>query len=246
MLKVAWLVRLSQQADREEALHAWNEEHARLIDAVPGVERVTYNQTVAVAEGPGAWTEQPRIDGIVCTWWTDEVALEEGLGSPQWQRVLEHARSIFDPDTGFPNTPGIQVEERIMRIGPGTPWSGADVPTPLCKHIGVLFFRPDITRAAASAHWTNVHGALALEIPEIRYYVQNHGVRPVKLDGSDGDHEFPFDGFSEAWFTDRETFERSHETPAWYRLRDDSPNLFDVDALESGVNCVVDERVIKE
>jgi len=31
----------------------------------------------------------------------------------------------------------------------------------------------------------------------------------------------------------------------WLALRDDAPNLFDMQALDSGVNMVVDERVIK-
>jgi uncharacterized protein (TIGR02118 family) len=244
MLKVAWLVRLSQQADRDEVVRAWNQDHAKLIRDVPGVERYTHNQTVAIAEGPGAGTEAPVIDGIVCTWWTDEAALEAALRSSAWQDVLEHGREIFEPDFPLANR-AVAVQERVMRIGPGTPWSDADVPSPMCKHIGVLYFRPGMERTDASAHWTDVHGALALEIPEIRYYVQNHGIRPLRLDGADGNGDFAFDGFSEAWFTDRETFESSHESPAWYRLRDDSPNVFDVNALEAGVNCIVDERVIK-
>ena len=244
MLKVAWLVRLSQQSDRDEAVRAWNEEHAALIRDVPGLERYTHNQTLAIAEGPGAGSDAPVIDGIACTWWADDAALQDGLRSNAWQAVLEHGREIFEP--GFPlANRAVAVEERVMRIGPGTPWSGAEVPVAMCKHIGVLYFRPGMAREDASAHWTNVHGALALEIPEIRYYVQNHGVRPIGLDGGNGDGEFAFDGFSEAWFTDRDTFERSHESPAWYRLRDDSPNLFDVEAIEAGVNCVVEERVIK-
>jgi hypothetical protein len=90
-----------------------------------------------------------------------------------------------------------------------------------------------------------VHGPIALRIPEIRSYVQNHATRAPGLDGTDRDGVFAFDGFSEAWFTDRPTFERAHESPAWHALRDDAPNVFDMQALDSGVNTVVDERVIK-
>ena len=132
-----------------------------------------------------------------------------------------------------------------MRSGPGTNWSGAGVPPGMRKHIGVLHFRHDLTREAGRAWWTEVHGPIALRIPEIRYYVQNHATRAFRLDGTDRDGVFAFDGFSEAWFTDRPTFERAHESPAWYALRDDAPNVFDRQALDSGVNMVVDERVIK-
>ena len=244
MLKVAWLVRLSPEREGDLALAAWHEDHARLIREVPGVERYTHNQTVAIAEGPGAGKQAPAIDGISCTWWSDDSALQQALHSSSWQAVLEHGREIFDPHFALANR-AVAVEERVMRIGPGTPWGGAEVPAEMCKHIGVLYYRPGMPRADASAHWTDVHGALALEIPEILYYVQNHGMTPLRLDSGDADDSFAFDGFSEAWFSDRDTFERSHESPAWYRLRDDSPNLFDVAAIEAGVNCVVEERVIK-
>ena len=90
-----------------------------------------------------------------------------------------------------------------------------------------------------------MHGPIALGIPEIRYYVQSHATRALRLDGPERDEDFAFDGFSEAWFTDRPTFERAHASPAWLALRDDAPNLFDMRALDSGVNMVVDERVIK-
>jgi uncharacterized protein (TIGR02118 family) len=242
MVKVAWLVRRTPGSDRTEFRRIWNEDHARLVSAVPGVERYLHNEAIAIAEGPGAWRDEPVIDGIACAWWRDRDALDAGLRSPQWRAVLDHGREILDTDwvqTGR----GVEVTERIMRVGPGTPWTGADVDPTMGKHIGVLYFRPDMSRTDASAYWVNVHGALALEIPEILYYVQNHGVRPVALDGTDGD-VFPFDGFSEAWFTDRETFERAHEGSAWRRLRDDAPNLFDVEAIEAGVNCVVTEHVI--
>ena len=225
-------------------LREWNGEHAQLMRAVPGLDRYVHNQTVAIAEGPGAGTEAPVIDGIACAWWVDEAALEAALGSSEWRRVLDHGREIFDP--GFEHAyEAAEVEERIMRIGAGTPWSGADVPAAMCKHLGVLYFRPGMGRSEASTYWTETHGAIALKIPEIRYYVQNHAQRPVRLDGENADGRFPFDGFSEAWFTDRATFEDAHASPAWITLREDSPNLFDVDAIESGVNCVVDERVIK-
>ena len=91
-----------------------------------------------------------------------------------------------------------------------------------------------------------MHGPIALRIPEIRYYVQNHATRALRLDGSDRGEALVFDGFSEAWFTDRPTFERAHASDAWLALRDDAPNLFDMEALDSGVNMVVDERVIKD
>lgn len=240
MIKVAWLAKLAG----EHAERAWNEDHAGLLAAVPGLVRAAYNRTLAIAEGPGAGTQAPAIDGIVCTWWDHEAALTAALASREWADVLEHGREIYDPGFALANR-AVVVAERVMRRGPGTPWPGADVTEPLCKHIGVLYYRRGMAREDASAHWAGVHGALALEVGDILYYVQNHGIAPLRLDGAGDDGGFAFDGFSEAWFADRETFERAHDSPQWHRLRDDSPNLFDLDAIEAGVNCVVAERVIK-
>ena len=184
------------------------------------------------------------MDGVACAWFTDRASFDAALGSPEWQRMLDDGRIIFD-QTWEHAGQAVEIEERVMRTGPGTPWSGAGVPPGMCKHIGVLQFRHDLTRDAGRAWWTDVHGPIALRIPEIRYYVQNHATRALGLDGTDRDGVFAFDGFSEAWFTDRPTFERAHESPAWHALRDDAPNVFDMQALDSGVNMVVDERVIK-
>jgi hypothetical protein len=78
--------------------------------------------------------------------------------------------------------------------------------------------------------------------PLLRSESRHAGASPGR---QDRDGVFAFDGFSEAWFTDRPTFERAHASPAWLALRDDAPNVFDMQALDSGVNMVVDESVIK-
>lgn len=63
------------------------------------------------------------------------------------------------------------------------------------KLFALLVCGPDLSRAGFSAHWRDVHGPLALQIPGLRRYVQNH-VRdwpgpPVAPP--------PVDGISEAW-----------------------------------------------
>jgi uncharacterized protein (TIGR02118 family) len=244
MYKVAWLVKLAGTEDRDERSRRWSDEHGELMRAVPGLARHTVNRGLSIAEGPGAGREAPPVDAVACAWFIDRSAFEAALRSPEWQRVLDHGRSIFDQSWEHA-AQAVEIEERVMRNGPGTPWSAADVPADMCKHIGVLHFRHDLTREAGRAWWTDVHGSIALRIPEIRYYVQNHATRALRLDGTDPAGVFAFDGFSEAWFTDRPTFERAHESPAWHALRDDAPNVFDMEALDSGVNMVVDERVIK-
>jgi uncharacterized protein (TIGR02118 family) len=180
--KVAWLVKLAGTEDRAERSRRWSEEHSELMRAVPGLERHTVNRGLAIAEGPGAGREAPPVDGVACAWFTDRAAFEFALSSPQWQRVLDHGREIFNQAWEQAGQ-AVEIEERIMRDGPGTPWSGAGVPPGMCKHIGVLEFRRDLTRDAGRAWWADVHGPVALRIPEIRYYVQNHATRALRLDG---------------------------------------------------------------
>jgi uncharacterized protein (TIGR02118 family) len=249
LLKVAWLVRLSRErereVDRDEHWRRYAEEHAQLLGALPGLERASDNHTLTIAEGPQAGTGEPTVDGLICTWWPERATLDRALATPQWRALADHGNA--HSDGGWPYAgAAAAVEERVMRTGAGTPWRGATVPAAMCKHVGVLYFRPGMARAEASEYWTDQHGTIALGVPEILYYVQNHATGPLALDGGDAGGRFPFDGFSEAWFSDRDTFERAHASPAWQRLQADSPNLFDVDAIESGVNCVVAERVVSE
>jgi len=162
--KVAWLVKLAGPEDRAERSRRWGEEHGALMRAVPGLERHAVNRGLSIAEGPGAGREAPTVDGVACAWFSDRAAFESALRSPEWKRVLDHGRGIFDQAWEHAGQ-AVEIEERIMRNGPGTPWSGAGVPPGMCKHIGVLEFRRDLTRDAGRAWWTDVHGPIALRIP---------------------------------------------------------------------------------
>ena len=96
MYKIAWLVKLAGTEDREARSRRWSEEHGELMRAVPDLERHTVNRGLSIAEGPGAGREAPTVDGVACAWFSDRASCEAGLGSPEWQTVLDHGRMIFD------------------------------------------------------------------------------------------------------------------------------------------------------
>src|ERR1700753_2244533 len=54
MYKVAWLVKLAPDGDREALTRAWDGEHADLMRVVPGLERHTVKKGLGVAGGAGA------------------------------------------------------------------------------------------------------------------------------------------------------------------------------------------------
>ncbi|MEU7815422.1 EthD domain-containing protein [Pseudonocardia sp. NPDC049154] len=96
------------------------------------------------------------------------------------------------------------------------------------KLFALLVRRPDLSRSAFSAHWRQIHGPFALQIPGLRRYVQNH-VRdwpgpPVAPP--------PVDGISEAWLDVDGPDDGTgglHSDPAYLGgARADEPNFLDV------------------
>jgi EthD domain len=122
------------------------------------------------------------------------------------------------------------------------------------KVVWVARFKSGMSREAASAHWTDVHGDLglrlngltgyvALQVPEIDRYVQNRVVASIDVDGV-ADRPVAFDGFSECWFADRDAYERAVASPPWAELDADGHRLMHMEALDAGMSGVVEERVL--
>jgi hypothetical protein len=95
------------------------------------------------------------------------------------------------------------------------------------KLFALLARRPDLSRPAFSAHWREVHGPLALRIPGLCRYVQNHvrdwpgpPVAPPRVDG-----------ISEAWLEADGPEDGTgglHADPAYLDgARADEPNFLD-------------------
>jgi len=65
---------------------------------------------------------------------------------------------------------------------------------------GLIKKRDDISEEDFEYHWLNIHGALALRVPGLRGYTQNHVVEGYKVTGSSALHHI--DGISQLWFDD--------------------------------------------
>ena len=90
-------------------------------------------------------------------------------------------------------------------------------------------------RDECNRYWATTHGDLALTISQIGHYTHNHAIRPLIGD------ELAFDGFSESWYADDETYREAMASAEWKRLGADGDNLFDMSAFKS---VIVEERVL--
>jgi uncharacterized protein (TIGR02118 family) len=118
----------------------------------------------------------------------------------------------------------------------------------MLKVVWFARFRPDLTAEQGRSHWEGIHGPLGGRVPQIERYVQNHSGNA--LSGVAVLDERPaFDGYSTAWYADREAFDQSLQTPEWGAIGEDSPNLFDHDwfwgmSAEVEAHTIVDGPVL--
>jgi len=107
------------------------------------------------------------------------------------------------------------------------------------KRISLLVRKPGISRQEFARHWRDIHGPLALALPKVVRYVQNHIVE----EGASHPH-LPgggqkIDGIVEFWFESREDMEEAFATPEAAALFADGA-LF----IESVTSYVVEEHVV--
>lgn len=84
-------------------------------------------------------------------------------------------------------------------------------------------------------YWRDAHGPIAAKLPGLRKYLQNHA-----LPGPDGTDP-PFDGLTEVWFDDTESFLQAVESPEGTAAFEDAANFQDMEGLP---NFMVEEIVV--
>jgi uncharacterized protein (TIGR02118 family) len=236
MHKVVFFLKFRDDVDRADADQHYAAEHAELVLDVPGVVRYVQNPVVTTATLEGATKERPAVDGFSAIWFADRDDFLAAVASPGWQRVVEDGQTIFDGEW-LRHGWAAEIEERVKRQGLGAAQDGVSTPPPgPIKLIGILRYRSDMERDDCNAYWAGTHGDIALKISQIGHYTQNHAIRPVVGD------KLAFDGFSESWYADQETYERAMESPGWKALGEDGDNLFDMGEFKS---VIVEERALR-
>lgn len=90
----------------------------------------------------------------------------------------------------------------------------------MLKVIGLLTRKPHLTHEQFVDHWLNVHGPLALGVPDIRRYVQSH-IRDTRTRADVPESAVQIDGIAELWYDDLASYEAAARTPEMKRLTDD-------------------------
>jgi uncharacterized protein (TIGR02118 family) len=99
------------------------------------------------------------------------------------------------------------------------------------KVVWIARYRNGMTRQDASDYWAGHHGPLMKKVSPVSGYVQSHVQGPLPAVSGVAEEETLFDGYSCAWWKDRSDFQQAMSTPAWQRIVEDGPNVFDTDWL---------------
>lgn len=109
----------------------------------------------------------------------------------------------------------------------------------MIKRISLLVRKPGLSREAFARHWRDIHGPLALALPKVVRYVQNHIIE----EGARHPHLPPgrqqIDGIVEFWFESREDMDEAFATPEARTLFADGA-LF----IDSVTSFIVEEHVV--
>lgn len=206
MGKLIGVVVRRSDLSHDAATAYWRSTHGQLALALPGLRRYIQNHAVV---RPG---QEPRVDGFAEVWFDDEDALRAAFRSEAGRTVLADEANFVDHSRAFG---GIVREVDLM------PGGGGARPR-LAKLISVIFPRPDQTLDECVRYWHDVHGPLALELPGLRAYVQNHSVaRPGRVPKAAG--------FAELWFDDEEALRSAFASETGRALIADGANFNDLD-----------------
>ena len=90
----------------------------------------------------------------------------------------------------------------------------------MIKTIGLLTRKDGFSHAQFVKHWVEIHGPLALAVPGLRRYVQNH-IEGERMRPDIPTTEVEIDGIAELWFDDQAALEAAARTPEMKALHAD-------------------------
>jgi uncharacterized protein (TIGR02118 family) len=107
------------------------------------------------------------------------------------------------------------------------------------KCVWLIRFRPELDPEEVRERWRTSHAALALQIPGIKRYVQNHWVAEAMGSAR------TWDGTVDCWFDDKASFEAAWTSPEWKTLLEDDVKLFDRSATPAFEGGAVNEYIMR-
>jgi uncharacterized protein (TIGR02118 family) len=90
----------------------------------------------------------------------------------------------------------------------------------MIKTIGLLTRKDSWTHDQFMKHWVEIHAPLALAVPRLRRYVQNH-ISGERTRADIPETRVEIDGVAELWFDDQAALEAAARTPEMKALHAD-------------------------
>ena len=90
----------------------------------------------------------------------------------------------------------------------------------MVKTVGLLTRKKGWSHEQFMEHWTKVHAPLALVVPGLRRYVQNH-IHGERTRADIETTNVEVDGIAELWFDDQTSLERAAQSPEMKALHAD-------------------------
>lgn len=107
------------------------------------------------------------------------------------------------------------------------------------KVVFLLKYRSDMSIEDILHEWKGSHGELALKLPGLRRYVQNHWAAAPPM------HERAYDASVDLWFDDEAAFTSAFAGPQGQAMLKDDLRLFDRSMKPAYVGGVVEEHVMR-
>ena len=90
----------------------------------------------------------------------------------------------------------------------------------MIKTVGLLTRKGGWTHERFMKHWVEIHAPLALAVPGLRRYVQNH-IQAERTRADVTETKVEIDGVAELWFDDQAALEAAERTPEMKALHAD-------------------------
>ncbi len=195
----------------------WRTTHAEVTKPLTHIIHYIQSHTLLESYGnPGPWGEgDPAYDGMATMWFNNAEERRIGNLTPAAQAAINDQAKF----TELSARRFLFSNEVVLKDGPVAPRA---------VHLIALAERkPGMSVEDFQSYWREHHGPLAVKIPGLRRYIQNHP--PIEHYGS---RNAPLcDGVAEAWFDSLEDLKRSTETPEMKAVRADEPNFIDTSKL---------------
>ena len=89
------------------------------------------------------------------------------------------------------------------------------------KVVWIARFTKSKTKEEAGRYWAETHGPMFAKCPGVERYIQSHVTGPLPLVTGVAEEETHFDGYSCAWWKDKQAFLDCMDSPEWQAVVDD-------------------------